>query len=361
VTRPIKHRLSLVAGVVVLASAGVARVAAAQVELKSRALEITLTGRLQTQFNSTSVSGERASEFLIRRARLTAEIVVSDLVHGKVQPDFGEGRLALKDAYMQLRFSPALRTTFGQFKRPFDVFELTSSTQILVVERAGGVNGVDTCAGPGGLCAYSRFTEKLGFSDRDIGVMADGRFNGGQLEYAVSVTNGTGANREDENGSRSFSGRVAVVPLRGLRVAANAGAHDFTNPATGDEYAVAFGGDVEYGNFNEGLHVQAGLTTGDNWLNLVATDPTRFVTTQGIVTYKLPLTAGGYLSGIEPLFRVSWGDPDRATPGDAGWLLTPGFVAHIVGRNKIAANVDIWSPASGDTEWSLKVQAGMHF
>ena len=58
--------------------------------------------------------------------------------------------LADEDAYVRLTFGSGFRATIGQFKRPFDVFELTSSTQTLVIERAGGVDGVSACAGPGG-------------------------------------------------------------------------------------------------------------------------------------------------------------------------------------------------------------------
>jgi len=333
----------------------------AQVEVKSRAVELTITGRVHTQFNSTSVSGEPASEFLLRRARLTAEIKVNDFVSGKIQPDYGEGKLSLKDAYVRLTFAPAFRATLGQFKRPFDVFELTSSTEIVVVERAGGVNGVDTCPGPGGICSFSRFTEKLQYSDRDIGVMLDGRSKDGRVSYMAAITNGTGANTTDENGTRSYSGRVAFEPLADVVVAGNVGVHDYVDPATGNEYAVAYGGDVEIGNFSRGFHMQAGLTVGDNWQHLVGGQPSTFVTGQGIVTYKVPIADNRFLAAVEPVGRVSWGDPNSDAIDDEGWLITPGLVFHFTGRNKIGANVDIWTPAAGDTEWSVKIQSYLHF
>ncbi|MFQ6045002.1 MAG: porin [Gemmatimonadales bacterium] len=334
--------------------------ARAQVEIHSRAAEITLAGRVHTQLASTSVSGERASEFFVRRARLTAELEVNDWVSGKIQPDYGEGKIALKDAYFRLTFAPELRATIGQFKRPFDLFELTSSTRILVVERTGGVAGVDACAGPGGVCTLSRFTEKLGYSDRDIGVMFDGRA-AGRVRYMAAVTNGAGANVADENGARSFSGRVGVSLADDITLAGNVGVHDYVNPNVGDEYATAFGGDLEIGDYTQGIHFQAGLVAGDNWRNLANDAPTTFVTFQGILTYRMPIGGNRYLSAIEPVGRVSWGDPDTDGADDHGILLTPGLVFHITGRNKIGANVDVWSPAAGDTEWSLKVQSYLHF
>ena len=64
----------------------------AQVTLNSRASELTITGRTHTQFNTTSVAGEKSSEFLLRRTRLTAEVTVNDLVSGKVQQTLVVGR-----------------------------------------------------------------------------------------------------------------------------------------------------------------------------------------------------------------------------------------------------------------------------
>lgn len=348
--------LLTVVGVLVLGS-GVH----AQVEVKSRAMVLTVTGRMHAQFNTTSVSGESGSEYLIRRARITAELKINDFVSGKIQPDFGEGEISLKDAYLRLSFNPAFRATIGQFKRPFDVFELTSSTQILVVERAGGIRGVDACAGPGGACTFSRLTEKLQFSDRDIGLMIDGEDPSGRFSYAASVTNGTGQNVADENGAKSYTARVSFVPVHNIVVAGHVGAHDYVDPLTGNEYAVAFGGDVEIGNFDQGLHIQAGVVTGDNWQNLGAGGPGTFLSTQGIVTYKLPVSENPFVTHVEPVGRVSWGDPDTDAPDDHGWLFTPGFVAYFSGRNKIGINLDIWSPATGDSETSLKAQAYLHF
>ncbi|MDX1748354.1 MAG: porin, partial [Halobacteriales archaeon] len=304
-----------------------------------------------------------SSEMLVRRARLTAEITVNDFVTGKIQPDYGEGELSLKDAYVRLDFGRSLRTTFGQFKRPFDLFELTSSTQILVVERAGGVRGVDTCTGPGGVCSFSRFTEGLEYSDRDIGVLVDGRVADGAVGYMASFTNGAGSNSSEENDSKSFGGRVEVMPIADLMLAGNVAVHDYVNPVRADDrHAVALGGDLDWGDYARGLHVQAGAVAGDNWANLdAAGEPSMFVTAQAIVTFRHPISEHPRVEAIEPVGRISWGDPDTDVGSDDGFLLTPGLVVHFVGRNKVAFNVDIWSPSEGDTEWSFKGQTYLHF
>lgn len=333
--------------------------ASAQGTVRSSAAEITFTGRIHSQFNTTSVTLVPGSEFLIRRARFAAELEISDLLSGKVEPDFGEGGISLKDAYLRLTFSPALRATFGQMKRPFDLFELTSSTRILVIERAGGIRGVTGCPGPGGVCSFSQITERLQYSDRDIGLFLEGAPSA-PVTWSVAATNGTGANRDDENGTKSFTGRVTYAATPNVIVAANVGLHDYTFEGD-NEYATAFGGDVEVGNYDRGLHVQAGFILGDNWLRVVADEPTTFFAVQGIVSYKSPVTNIRYVSALEPLGRLSLGNPDTDTPDDGGILLTPGLMVHFTGLNKVAANIDVWLPSVGDMEWSLKVQSFLHF
>ncbi len=354
-------KLRTVALCAAFALAAGARPVTAQVKIDARAMELTVTGRVHSQFNTTSVAGVSGSEFLIRRARLTAELKINDFVSGKIQPDYGEGEINLKDAYVRLTFSPAFRATLGQYKRPFDLFELTSSTQILVIERAGGVRGVDACTGPGGTCSFSRFTEKLQYSDRDIGIHIDGRDKTGRFGYAASITNGTGGNTEDENGTKSYTGRVTFSPFDNVSIAANIGVHDYVDGSGSNEYANAFGGDIEVGNYDRGLHVKAGVVSGDNWQNVAAGEPSTFFATQGIVTYKAPVTENQFVTAVEPVARLSWGDPDTDVSDDDGWLITPGFVVYFSGRNKIALNLDVWSPAAGDTEVSLKMQSYLHF
>ncbi len=348
---------SAVGATLMLIPAGVGE---AQVQINSRAIGITLTGRVHTQFSTTSVAGERASEFQIRRTRFTARIQIDDFIDGAIQPDFGQGKISLKDAYLRLTFDRAVRLTFGQFKRAFDIFELPSSTQILVIERTGSIAGVDDCDGPGGVCSWSSLTEKLEFADRDVGVAVDGRA-GDDVEYRFTLTNGTGANASDENGTKSYSGR-ATWKAATVRLGANVALHDYVNPTrVRDQYAVAYGADLEIGSYGDEVHLQAGVVAGQNWQSLDASgEPGTFLTAQAILSYRVRLESGR-LSAVEPLGRVSWGDPNTAVPGAGGLLLTPGIAFHLTGRNMLVANLDVWSPSTGSTEWSIKMQSFLHF
>ena len=353
------------AGLVTLATELAAIFAAApvvaQTTVHTQAVEITLSGRLHTQLNTTSVATEPGEEMLIRRARFAAAVKINDFVSGLVEPEYGGGKAELRVAYLRLAFAPALNATIGQYKRPFDLFTLTSSTDILVVERAGDIRGVNSCTGVGGICSYDRLLEQLQYSAIDIGVVLDGHDRAGRVSYAVSIMNGTGPNVPDENGTKSYTGRLTFAATPNVRVAGNLAFHDYVNPVRGNAYASALGGDLEVGDFRSGFHLQAGAVEGDNWRALVAGQPRRFVVLQAIAAYKVPVHHPPYAEAIEPIARVSWGNPDTATPRDGGLLLTPGVVWHIAGRNKIGADVDIWHPQQGATAWGLKVQSYLFF
>jgi hypothetical protein len=288
-------------------------------------------------------------------------VKINDFISGKIQPEYGEGVVALRDAYLDLTFDRAFRARIGQFKRPFDRFELVSSTRILVIERVGGVRGSTDCAGVDGVCSLSRFTEKLSYSDRDLGFELLG--NVGRFLWSAALTNGRGPNsRIDENGTKSYSGRLEYQH-DGLVIGGHVGVHDYPNDSTGtDKYAAAWGADVDWGRYEQpGPHLTAGFVYGDNWKNLTTPDPTTFVSAQAITTYMFPVRDNSFVYGIEPVFRASWGDPDTDVAGDDGWLFTPGIVAYFADRNKLALNVDVWSPATGSTVWSTKVQAYLLF
>lgn len=333
---------------------------AGQVEIKARDATITVGGRLHTQLTTSTVDGTD-SDIFMRRARVYIGIVVNDFLEGRVLTDFAGGSANLQDAYMRLNFSDRFRVTMGQFKRSFDLFEESSSTRLSIIERDGRVAGVSNCEGPGGACSFSRLTEKLGYSGRDIGLKVDGALSE-KINYGFTVTNGTGINVSDENGGKSFSGRVGVEVAEGITVGANVGLHDYLDEADDTDYGVAFGGDVDIGGWKDGLHLQAGVVTGDNWKSLDASgDAATFFTTQAVATYYLPLTDSERFSGIEPVARVSWGDPDTDIDDDGGVLFTSGLMLYVVGRNKIGFNWDIYSPQTGDTESSFKFQTFLYF
>lgn len=333
-----------------------------QTEISARSATVRLGGRLHTQLATSSAESGKSFDFFNRRARLTIDVVVNDFLDARVQPDFGGGGIDLKDAYFRMNFTPAFRLSFGQFKRSFDLFELDSSTDMVVVERTGRISGVGDCTGIGSVCSLSRFTEALGFSDRDAGIKVDGSLGGG-VSYQATLTNGTGTRGADENSGKSFAGRLSFEVADGVVLSGNVSHHDYPqDDETGR--ATAFGADVEIGDFRGGTHFELGVIAGENWL---AEDPATgdgptFVTAQAILSHYLPLSgSGGRFEAVEPVARVSWGDPDGDVESDGGLLFTPGVFLYVLGRNRIGASMDVYSPQTGDTEFGLKIQTFLYY
>lgn len=341
--------------------AGAASTLQAQIEITARSAQVRFGGRLHSQFATSSADEGKATDFFTRRARFTLDVSVSDLLDARVQPDFGGGELDLKDAYFRLNLDRGLRFSVGQFKRAFDIFELNSSTDIVVVERTGRIDGLGGCAGPGGTCALSRFTEKLAYSDRDIGFRADGSI-GERVSYMATLTNGTGTSGSDENSGKSVAGRLSVRLAGGVSISANISRHDFVREGGTADAATAFGADLEIGGFRDGTHLQVGLIGGANWrLEPSSTDEVpRFLTGQAILSRYVPLESARF-AGVEPMARVSWGDPDRGVSDDSGLLLTPGIFLYVAGKNRIGANLDVYGAGSLPTEFSFKLQTYLYY
>lgn len=342
-----------------LASGPGSGTAAGQVQVGDATLE--LGGRAQFQVAHTSADGAPAVDLFARRIRMTFDVTLNEWISGRIQPDFTES-VDLRDAYVRLSVGEHFRLDMGQFKRAFDLFVLTSSTEIEEVERDGripGLSGPGTCGGVGNVCSLVRFTERLAYADRDVGFRVQGS-GGSRIEYMATLTNGTGLGGGDENDAKSGAGRLVFALGEGLRLAGNVSVHDY--PSAGeDRYATAWGTDLELGDFRSpGVHLRVGLVGGENWA-ISGVDPPTFLSTQGIVTWYRPVGDAGPVVAVEPLARASWGDPDLDADGDGGILLTPGVALYFGGRNKVAANLDVYAPREGDTEFSLKLQSFFHF
>ena len=334
---------------------------AGQLEISARDAQVRIGGRLHSQFATSSAEHGKTADFFTRRARLTIDVRVTPLLDARVQPDFGGGKLSLKDAYFRLGFDPAFRFSMGQFKRAFDLFELDSSTDMVVVERTGRIDGIKGCAGVDGPCSLSRFTEKLAYSDRDIGVKVDGSL-GERVGYMATLTNGTGTSGSDENSGKSLAARLSLGLTDAVTLAGNVSRHDYPDPDDGStQAATAFGVDLEVGAFRRGTHLQLGLIGGANWrLPPTASGPPRFLTGQGILSRYVALE-GSRVEAIEPMARVSWGDPDRDTADDGGLLVSPGLFLYLKGKNRIGTNLDIYGSGSDSRDFSLKVQTYLYF
>ncbi len=353
-----KSAIGALALLVGLAGAqGASRVSAQQIQAGPVTLD--LTGRAQVQFSTTSVrdtdlpadEGVPATAFETRRIRFGTDFAFEDWIAGAIEADFVGGTATLTNGFVDLSLAESLVVRAGQFKKPFGLFELTSSTKILTIERAARLRGLEAYLG-----AVPSETQTLlvggRYVGRDIGVEAFGAV--GPVTYAAGVFNGSGANARETLDSKAVAGRLGVAVSDGLVVGAAAS----RQPLVGTAWAL----DAELGAFREpGLHVMAEVMTGDN-ASLAAggTVPT-MVGAQAAAGWFAP--RAGRVEGIEPLVRVSWADPDTDLAGDHGLLLTPGLNLYFTGRNRLMLNGDLYLPAQDGrgARYGLVAQLQVYF
>jgi len=310
-------------------------------------MELTIGGRLQTQFNTTSIDDVEGSELILRRARIEFEARLNDLVSFVLQPDFGGEELSMKDTYVRLNFDPALQVTAGKTKRPFSRVELTSSKRILPVERGMRIRGLD---------AFDEYAliNGLDYSDREVGVLVTGKPASAPLGlgYAAGVYRGP-LHGEIGAATYQYVARVTLAPVDMLSFGASWSSRDFAESADGAiERGNAFEIDVEYGTFAPGVHLIAEAAFGD-------ADPfndATFSGAQGWLAWRSG-EIGSKVTAIEPLARVSWGDVESDVPVVPGGILfTPGFNVYFGPLNRLMVNYDIWRGADDTTDaQSLKI------
>jgi phosphate-selective porin OprO/OprP len=166
--------------------------------------KLELGGRLQVNWvtpedDASTVTGtDLVNRFFVRRARLEADGLLFDWIAFRVQGDFTEGNVVLKDAYLDFRAWPFLGLRTGQFKVPFSREELISSTLIDFVERS--------------------ILNELAPA-RDFGVMAHGSLFRRVVSYNFGVFNGSGEDTADNNDGKDLAGRVTLAPFRNTGLA----------------------------------------------------------------------------------------------------------------------------------------------
>lgn len=313
-------------------------------ELRTTGIELSIGGRVQTQYNTTSLDAQPPSQLFIRRARIELGVRVSDRVTGVIQPDFGGEEVELKDANLQLALSPGVRLLAGKAYRPFGLLEQTSSKRMAPVERGLRIRGVS------GADEYALLSG-LGYSNRDIGIQVGGAPEGAPrgLEYALGMFRGPLHGQVGAQDSYQFAGRVTADASESLRVGAGWSTRHFAEPGGAGtprlERGNAFEVDAEYGSFSRGLHVLAELSMGD-------VDPfadATFIGGQAWVAYRFE-DAGRTLDMLEPVLRMSFAETDGVGVVPGGGLVTPGINLYITPLNRIMFNYDIWMGADGSPD-----------
>ncbi len=160
--------------------------------LASQSLE--LSGYTQVSYTYTD---EGINGFRIRRARVGLKGEILKKINYALQIDAAKSPVLL-DARVEISFSPYARLALGQFKVPFSLENLTSSSALDTINRSQTVENL--CPG--------RDTRTQG---RDIGVTLSGKFS--RIEYNLGVFNGSGSNRTDSNEQKDIAGRLGFYPF----------------------------------------------------------------------------------------------------------------------------------------------------
>jgi phosphate-selective porin OprO/OprP len=146
------------------------------------------------------------STFFLRRARLISEVTLSKWFALRLAPDFGQGRVVLFDAYLDLRPAAQLGLRAGKARPPTGLERTQSATDIRFVER-----GLPTNLVP----------------NRDVGLQLFGDLADGHLSYAIGVFNGVpdlGNGDGDVTNDKDFAARLfARVGGLGFGIAASTG------------------------------------------------------------------------------------------------------------------------------------------
>ncbi|MBW3552358.1 MAG: OprO/OprP family phosphate-selective porin [Gemmatimonadetes bacterium] len=341
---------------------------AAQV-VQAGPLTLDFTGRAQVQSNTTSIGDDELGEgngpataaFETRRIRFGTAFAFEDWITGVLEVDFGGGAASLTDAYIDVELSEAFGVAAGQQKKPFGLFELTSNTKILTIERTARIRGLEEYLGALPGDAHTLLDEGR-YLGRDIGVVVHGE--AGRVGYAGGVFNGSGPNAREELGSKAYAGRLAL----GVTEAVVVGAAVSRQPTgrdgpDGDELiGTAWAIDAELGGFREpGMHLMAEVMGGDGPALTPGAEMPRMLGAQAAAGWFVQRT--GRVEGVEPVLRVSWGDPDTDADSEAGALITPGVNLYFTGRNRLMLNGDLYVPSQDglDTQYGVLAQLQIYF
>lgn len=174
-----------------------------------RSQDFDFSGPLYDGVADTSLDG--GSDFTVRRGRISLYGgAFAPWFKYKLEVDFGGGRTRATDLYLDLDFSNLNRWRVGQFKQPFDTFQLMSSKTLMFVERPAVSNfiqllSVKAADSPTSDAVYNF----LSAENRDIGVMYSGRTENRRFQWFAMIGNGNGANRtQNDDDTFMLVGRV---------------------------------------------------------------------------------------------------------------------------------------------------------
>lgn len=358
-----RHRTATAALALALGAMG-GDVAVARAQMPAEVtVSVGLYLQIEAQYSSVGTDLEGRTMMDVHRARPLLALTVNDWITARLEPDFGGGRVRARNAYIQFDFDDAAQLSFGQFKKPFGLIQRTSSSMIPVIQRPVEILGLQErveersspVTQPDGTALLGdeqTLLDAMGYQGYALGVALGG--TAGAIEYSAGVFEGPWGT----SGRSGAAARASYAVIPGLKFGA-AVSHsrirfeedEDARTGTAGALEVAFGepGWPGFGALAEVVRGR-GVGTGTDFAG-------------GHVIGWLHRGIGGRVSGIEPVVRVSWGDPDTDTADDGGTLLTAGFNIYFGGRNRLMFDWDVYTSQDDavGTETALRAQAQVRF
>jgi phosphate-selective porin OprO/OprP len=167
------------------------------VQSQDESVRMNLSAYLQADARhyGADTNHDGTDAFLLRQVRLVFTGTLAGRFDFNITPDFGGGQTVLQDAFLDARFTPALRLRIGKFKTPFGLERLQSETTLAFMERALPTDIVP---------------------NRDLGLQLHGALAGGIAYYQVGLLDGVvdgGINDADANDAKDLAARVFLQPF----------------------------------------------------------------------------------------------------------------------------------------------------
>jgi len=347
---------------------------------EAQAPTIQVQGRIQVQYRYSSgdSSGNYndalvSNIFEVRRLRIQSNVRFGDNINLVIQPSFEMGALRMRDAFLRVGLSPRFGITMGQEKSPFQRYELTSSNNLLSIERGVRILRLSNSEGLNDILVQN------GYGSHDLGVFADYASAENKFTVKVGFQGGSRESATDVNNAKSFYGRgTAIVTTNAdkqpmLQLGASFGSRDRAicqTPATGatcttyfadsSKQTTAFGLDAEWGGFRPGLHVIADfasgktvpfanrVATGRNTANLRTTADSALRNFMGfslVGAYRINTKGADtrVIKIFEPALRIDYVDPNTDAGNNEGVLITPVLNIYFANTTILRAGYDLYS------------------
>jgi phosphate-selective porin OprO/OprP len=154
---------------------------------------IQADGRFFTSGSDKNVS----STFFLNKARPILSGTVGKYYDFMLMPDFGQGKVVLQDAYLNLTYYKQAQLQAGKYKAPLDLERLQSDPYTEFSERSEIQNVVP---------------------NRDTGLELHGDLIDNRLTYQLALMNGVPNNTAsvdiDNNDGKDFIGRIFATPFK---------------------------------------------------------------------------------------------------------------------------------------------------